>query len=141
MQSIAPLTTIYIISLLAFSKRSRFKVGKRDDWECQGDCCLGKDGNPASFKDGWMVQAAHHDHTRNAGYDDPENGRILCIAHHALEHLQKGELREAQSILAMGIYTWDADEKGIDDEQIKLHHSELEAYIESVMAQYLAMVK
>ncbi len=141
LRTVAPLIALYSISLLAFSRQVRRDIGGRDEWACQDDCYLGKDGEAARFQDGYMVQAAHNDHDQdNYYYDEPETGRIACVAHHALEHLQKGEIRAAQAILNNGIYTYDAREKGIEEEQIKLHHTELEEYIEQVLAQYMLTI-
>jgi hypothetical protein len=98
--------------LMAFTRRIRREIGERDNnWECQGlddPCTLGKNGNPASYPDGYWVMAAHYDHDRESpDYDNPDNGRILCTIHHALEHLEMGQEHEAQMILNHGIYIWD----------------------------------
>ena len=94
------LITPEIVSLapiigLAFSAAIRKMIGYRDGWECQWEdgCDLGKDGKPARFQDGFMVDAAHHDHDASQEwYDDPDNGRILCLTHHYLDELAKGNM-------------------------------------------------
>lgn len=65
----------------------RKAIGRRDRWTCQEPDC-GK-----SFQDGWMVQAAHYDDSdkEDPGYDDIDNGRILCIDHHRDDHRRKSE--------------------------------------------------
>lgn len=80
---------------LAFSAAIRKIVGYRDNWTCQWEegCTLGKDGMPARFQDGFMVDAAHKDHDASSeAYDDPNNGLILCLTHHYLDHLARGDL-------------------------------------------------
>lgn len=82
-----------LVSLAAFSRGTRKEIGYRDNWTCQweGGCDLGRDGGPARFQDGFMVDAAHHDHDASQEwYDYADNGRILCLAHHYLDELAKG---------------------------------------------------
>lgn len=84
----------------AFSTRVRKEIGRRDRWECQWE-----GGCDRSFKDGYMVQAAHYDHDKNnPDYDNPNNGRILCNLHHAKEELERGNEWGAQRILSSGIW-------------------------------------
>lgn len=81
------------ISKGAFSRGKRKEIGYRDNWTCQWEdgCTLGRDGQPARFQDGFMVDAAHHDHNaKSEWYDEIVNGRILCLAHHYLDELAKG---------------------------------------------------
>lgn len=86
---------LYLVSQAAFSRGVRKQIGYRDGWECQCEdgCDLGRDGSPARFQDGFMVDAAHHYHDASAEwYDDPQNGRTLCLAHHYLDELAKGNM-------------------------------------------------
>lgn len=84
----------------AFSFPIRRRIGERDGWECQAEGCT------RAHRDGWFVTAAHLDHDRGSSeYDDEQNGRILCIAHHALEELSRGNTWGAKKLLAMGLYT------------------------------------
>lgn len=86
----------------AFTFGSRRKIGERDDWECQEEDCN------RSHKAGWMVTAAHYDHDKGQPeYNEPDNGRILCIAHHAIEELARGNVWGAKKLLSMGLYTRD----------------------------------
>lgn len=65
----------------AFSQATKRQIGLRDGWECV-EC-------GRSFAGGWMVHACHYDHCKtNDDYDDPDNGRILCIGCHIKEHQQ-----------------------------------------------------
>lgn len=76
--------SLFPIFALPFSKHIRMLIGKRDDWTCQEDGC------DKSFRDGWMVQAAHnpeHHSKDDPLYDTVDAGEILCIAHHLLQHL------------------------------------------------------
>ena len=91
----ATLAAIWAVSTFAFSKPTRKRIGYRDNWTCQWEdgCNLGRDGGPARFQDGFMVDAAHHDHDAQAEwYDLEDNGRILCLAHHYLDELAKGHI-------------------------------------------------
>lgn len=84
-------TILRLLSLLfsGFSYSTRRKIGSRDKWTCTVPDCN------KSFKNGWFVQAAHFDHNRkNGDYDDPDNGRILCVEHHLEEHMWR--FREAK---------------------------------------------
>ena len=97
------------LSKLAFTRSARREVGIRDHWTCNGlfdqPCTFGKDNQPASWDDGFWVNAAHIDHDKKSDfYNNPNNGRILCSTHHAMEHLMKGEEWEAESILSHGVY-------------------------------------
>jgi hypothetical protein len=59
----------------AFSRNSRREIWARDQGICQ-DC--GRDS-----RDGWRLDAAHYDHSRsNPDYDEPYNGRLLCLDCH-----------------------------------------------------------
>lgn len=89
----ATLAALWAVSSFAFSVGTRKRIGARDGWTCQWEdgCTLGKDGGPAKFSDGFMVDAAHHDHDYSQEwYDFEDNGRILCLAHHYLDELAKG---------------------------------------------------
>lgn len=100
-----------LISWFAFSRPSRKIIGYRDGWECQWEegCTLGRDGGPARFQDGFMVDAAHHDHDASAEwYDWTDNGRILCLAHHYLDELAKGHIEVLPLLASRDPYTYDA---------------------------------
>lgn len=64
----------------AFGWKSRKKIKERDNRTCQ------ETGRKAS--DGWRLDAAHYDHTHGDGYDNPDNGRLLCVIEHLKEHEQ-----------------------------------------------------
>lgn len=49
------------------------------------------DGKPASWDRGHFVMAAHHDHTKNEHYDEPNNGTTLCQAGHMIQSFIMGE--------------------------------------------------
>ena len=66
------------ISRWALSRDVAYKIGKRDDWKCRE---TGRD-----FRDGWLLDMAHYDHTRNGSYNNPERGRALCRPAHLREH-------------------------------------------------------
>lgn len=88
------ITTALPIVGLAFSAAIRKMIGYRDGWTCQWEegCTLGRDGMPARFQDGFMVDAAHKDHdTEKEIYNTVENGYILCLVHHYLDHLARGD--------------------------------------------------
>lgn len=66
--------------LSAFSKATRYEIGKRDHWSCQ-DC-------GRQFKKGYMLHAAHYDHDReNPDYDQSYMGRMLCVECHKNDHI------------------------------------------------------
>lgn len=59
----------------AFSRSSRREIWKRDQGLCQ-EC-------GRSHSDGWRMDCAHYDHSRsNPDYDEPYNGRLLCLDCH-----------------------------------------------------------
>ena len=96
---------------MAFSAFVRKQIGYRDGWECQWEdgCTLGREGRAARFQDGFMVQAAHHDHNHEAEwYDDPDNGRILCLYHHLLDEIAKGNTSATYLLASLDPYTYDA---------------------------------
>lgn len=105
---------LYEVSQFAFTIAARKEIGARDEWTCQGldGVCTWEEsfGAPASFKEGFMVQAAHypevHDKT-GQGYHDKDvgNGRILCVLDHAIEEIKRGNERGAQQVLRMGTFT------------------------------------
>ena len=67
-----------VLSLLAFSKGTRIKMFRRDGGACRGCGRL--------WDDGWMLQGAHLDHTKNGNYDNVDNGVMLCVECHLLQH-------------------------------------------------------
>lgn len=69
---------------------------------------MGRDGEAAKYSDGFMVQAAHYDHDQSQEwYDDVDNGRILCLAHHALDEANRGNLQAFNMICNLDPYTYD----------------------------------
>lgn len=72
------LILLVLLSFGAFSKAVRVKMFKRDKATCQR--CGRK------WDDGWMLHAAHYDHTHGPHYDDIDNGRMLCIDCHRKDH-------------------------------------------------------
>lgn len=99
---------------MAFTKRARRIIGKRDGWQCQtleGICISAEHVHqpyPVKFSEGWMVTAAHYPHLHNSGDDDnPKRGRILCQICHATEEVLRGNINGARGLLAMGVYTTD----------------------------------
>lgn len=102
------IATILPLLGLAFSASIRKIIGYRDGWECQWEdgCSIGRDGKPARFQDGFMVQAAHHDHDASQEwYDEPDNGRILCLAHHYLDELAKENIHAMALLGGLDPYT------------------------------------
>lgn len=90
---------LIFLPFTAFSRETRRIIGQRDHWTC---LTCGK-----AFRDGWMVTAAHYDHRRDSqNYDDPQNGRILCIRCHAQNELDAGYPDFAELLLqGFGLYT------------------------------------
>lgn len=81
MEKILLLGLLVFFSLFAFSKGIRKIMFARDKGKCQWPGC-NKD-----FADGWMLHAAHYDHDHNSpSYDCLDNGRMLCIEHHIMDH-------------------------------------------------------
>lgn len=64
---------------MAFSRKVRKIIYNRDNGKCV--ICDASD----------HVEAAHIDHTRNAKYNEPRNGRLLCRLHHYLDHYYRGK--------------------------------------------------
>lgn len=85
-------TALGFLANSAFSTPVRKEIGRRDDWECQGegDCSHCAGGRPKRFDEGWMVDAAHypelHHKRNNPLYDTPDAGRIRCIEGHIIDH-------------------------------------------------------
>ena len=77
------------ISKTAFTVGTRKEIGRRDNWECKHPDCDDGYGQPKSFKNGWMVHAAHspENHKRSdPEYDNTGSGNILCVDHHIQQH-------------------------------------------------------
>lgn len=78
--------SVSIISLIelsrfAFSRGSREEVLRRADYCCE-DCGASYTNTP--------LEAAHIDHSRdNPEYDNPDNGRALCVLDHLKDHIQR----------------------------------------------------
>ena len=78
------LTTLAILGLISFGSFRRSvakKIGRRDRWTCQ---VTGR-----KFKDGWLLDVAHLDHTRNENYNNPDNGLVLSRSAHLLDHITR----------------------------------------------------
>ena len=102
------IATLAPVITLAFSLASRKIIGYRDNWTCQWEdgCTLGRDGAAARFQDGFMVDAAHVDHDAGEDdYDSTDNGRILCLAHHYLDHLAHGDFSVLPLLASRDPYT------------------------------------
>jgi hypothetical protein len=124
---LSPLFTLIAIAALstaAFPSHIRKEIGRRDHWTCQGrhgrECVISflNHDKPASFKDGFMVTAAHndHDHKNKSKYYSPTNGRVLCVFDHALDELERGNEWGALKQLEMGVYTWSYLEENNKDQ-------------------------
>lgn len=85
---------LVLIGSEAFSWNTRKKIWRRDGGQCQ-EC----DGVPC----GGRLECAHYDHSRdNPLYDDPSNGRLLCVS----KHLEDHELNEGQNGLTRDQNQW-----------------------------------
>ena len=122
---------VYESSKFALTREARVEAGDRDGWKCcgRGDHpCVYESttGEAASYQSGYMVHLAHYPETQHlsgSGMTDPnpDNARVLCLADHALEHIEQGQLRAAQAVLnsSEGVYHInDGEETG--REQIRL---------------------
>lgn len=109
---LAPLVATGFLAFSAFDTPTRKEIGARDRWTCQCPGCT------RDFRSGYMVTAAHYPHKHQytgRGYhdDNPSNGRILCQIHHALEEIDRGNLKGATLLLNNGIFTHEhADSNG-----------------------------
>lgn len=107
-----PTLATAFLAFSAFNTPTRKEIGSRDRWTCQCPNCT------RDFRTGYMVTAAHyphkHQHTGRGYHDNnPNNGRMLCQIHHALEELERGNPRGATLLLSKGIYTYEhADGNG-----------------------------
>ncbi len=62
----------------AFSWKSRQAIKERDGNRCV-DC-----GSPLH------LECAHYDHNKSSSrYDDPSNGRVLCVEDHLADHISR----------------------------------------------------
>lgn len=68
----------FLIALAGFGPATRKYIFWRDRAQCV-EC-------GRKWKDGWMLHAAHYDHSKNNGYNRAENGRLLCIRCHINDH-------------------------------------------------------
>ena len=69
------------ISEFAFSASIARQIKERVGWECE------ETGRKA--EDGWRLEAAHDCHERNNPYyNNPCNGRCLCISAHLQQHIK-----------------------------------------------------
>jgi len=70
---------IYLLSNLAFSKKSAREIGKRAGWKSE---ISGK-----SFWDGWVLHMAHKNHDKSSPlYDDPSQGVCVTVEEHLEMH-------------------------------------------------------
>jgi hypothetical protein len=70
--------TLGLISLLAFSKKSRQIIYERDGGKCV--ICGGVE---------WL-ECCHIDHSKkNPRYDDPSNGDLRCVPDHLMDHINR----------------------------------------------------
>jgi len=74
----------------AFNPQTRKQILDRDQHQCvicgRTDC----------------LEAAHIDHQRNERYDDPSNGRTLCVEDHLKDHI----LRHGRNGLSLRQNEW-----------------------------------
>lgn len=108
---------------LQFTYSARREIGERDSWTCVN---CGR-----SFRNGWMVQAAHFPDDHSPGQQDPNpaNGRILCTGCHIIEHLQMDDYRSARLLwesMTVRTYDW-IDAHGGQDEKPAFDHYEVAA--------------
>lgn len=65
-----------LLSQFAFTRKVRQEIWKRDGGRCV-ECGTTQ-----------HLQCAHYDHNRdNPWYNDPDNGRLLCVKHHLEDHI------------------------------------------------------
>lgn len=65
--------------ILAFSRKIRMKIGKRDKWTDQE--------TNQRFVDGWMVHASHYNHDKSQpDYNTTQQGRIQSVESHLRYH-------------------------------------------------------
>lgn len=77
----AEIVLLLSIAVYAFPEWIRRIIGRRDGWKCQEQDC------DKRFQDGYNVDIAHYNHDKNSPeYNDPNNGRVLCLDHHEIEH-------------------------------------------------------
>lgn len=73
---------LFVMFAMPFSKPVRRVIFARDNATCRW---CGK-----KWSDGWMLHCAHIDHNKaQPHYDNPENGRLLCVDCHILDHEQR----------------------------------------------------
>ena len=101
--------------LMAFSRAIRKEIGEKYNWTCvgdgQGNPCIWESiqGKPASYQDGFWVQASHKNHKRGQDYNDPEGGMIQCTVDHYMYERSIGKYSHADLIADRSdIYIWDA---------------------------------
>ena len=108
-------TALSVPFLMAFSKLVRKEIGEKHNWTCVGDGngnpCIWETirGKPASYQDGFWVQASHKNHHRGKDYDDPDMGIIQCTVDHYLYERSIGQYSHADLIAERSdIYHWEA---------------------------------
>lgn len=92
------LAALVLVPLFAFSKGTRVKMFHRDGGACRGCGRL--------WDDGWMLQGAHLDHTKNGNYDNVNNGVMLCVECHTRQHetlFYEAETQEERNFHAYAI--------------------------------------
>lgn len=82
------------VSLLAFSKDERVEIGRKVGWRCQTEGCR------KSFYNGWLVDIDHKVPVSKGGRDDPANGQVICLSHHAKKTEDDGDFAGARLIRA-----------------------------------------
>lgn len=124
------LLSLYKVSNMAFGKKTRYSIFKRDGGTCQGGDCIGNyvEGQPRSHAEGWNVQAAHYPDKHQKGTDhDANNGRILCVTCHIEEEVNRDNMPAARLLRAghtIRTFRWLTNNVQAD------HKAPLEAYVD-----------
>lgn len=120
-ETLIPLTIIsglvaFELSKYAFSKSTKKEIGERDGWVCQGidkkTPCVWEtiQGKPASYKEGFWMQASHDNHGKHTGYyDEARNGKLRCTCCHYIYDRSLGLYTGAELLITRNeIYHWEA---------------------------------
>lgn len=84
------LSSLYLVSQLAFSKKTKDEIYRRDG------------GKSALSGLGGKLHAAHISHRRDKNYDKPSNGRLLTIGEHFWDHIN----RQGRNGLSKEVNDW-----------------------------------
>ncbi len=105
---------MFYLSTLAFTPDAKKKIAARDNWTCGVSGCR--------WGSGWNLHFCHDmDRHQRTPDDNPDNGGLMRVDLHILQHLRAGQIREARLIYSQHTirdYNWIARAAGVAKYQL-----------------------